>query len=191
MDPDRWRRRVPSDESGVTEGPDVHARLAQELVDAYPSAVAEVYGFLLPRCGSPTLAEDLTAETFMAAVAAIARSAVDTITTGWLIVVARRRLVDHWRRWDREERSLSEVAQQTEHTTDPWDEVIDVDAARTALLTLAPQHRAALTLRYVDGLSVPDVAEQLERGVHATEGLLQRARVALRKAYTQGDADEA
>jgi hypothetical protein len=37
----------------------------------YPGALPQVYGYLLPRCGSTALAEDLTAETFMAAVAAV------------------------------------------------------------------------------------------------------------------------
>lgn len=31
----------------------------------------QVYGYLLPRCGSVAAAEDLTAETFVAAVAAV------------------------------------------------------------------------------------------------------------------------
>ena len=39
----------------------------------YPVALPQVYGYLLPRCGSVALAEDLTAETFMAAVAATRR----------------------------------------------------------------------------------------------------------------------
>ena len=37
--------------------------------------------------------------------------------------------------------------------------------------------------RYLDGLSVPEVAEQLGRTVHATEALLVRARAAFRRAY--------
>ena len=52
---------------------------------------------------------------------------------------------------------------------------------------LAPQHRAALTLRYLDGLSVPAVASVLGRTVDATEALLVRARRELRKAYEEGD----
>ena len=44
-------------------------------------------------------------------------------------------------------------------------------------------HRAALTLRYLDGLPVPEVANHLGRTVHATEALLVRARTAFRHAY--------
>ena len=44
-------------------------------------------------------------------------------------------------------------------------------------------HRTALTLRYLDGLPVPEVAALLDRTVHATEALLVRARLAFRRAY--------
>ena len=62
--------------------------------------------------------------------------------------------------------------------------------AHAVLDQLGPHHRAALTLRYLDGLSVPEVADHLGRGVHATEALLVRARVAFRRAY-EGDGDDA
>ena len=50
------------------------------------------------------------------------------------------------------------------------------------LAALGPHHRAALTLRYADGLPVPEVADHLGRTVHATEALLVRARRAFRAA---------
>ena len=48
---------------------------------------------------------------------------------------------------------------------------------------LGAHHRAALTLRYLDGLPVPEVARHLDRTVHATEALLVRARAAFRRIY--------
>ena len=48
---------------------------------------------------------------------------------------------------------------------------------------LAPQHRLALTLRYLDDLPVADVAAALDRTLHATEALLVRARSAFRTHY--------
>jgi RNA polymerase sigma-70 factor (ECF subfamily) len=53
------------------------------------------------------------------------------------------------------------------------------------LARLAPQHRAALVLRHVDDLPVPQVAAALGRTVHATEALLSRARTAFRRAYEE------
>jgi RNA polymerase sigma-70 factor (ECF subfamily) len=45
----------------------------------------------------------------------------------------------------------------------------------------------ALTLRYLDGLPVRDVAAYLGRTEHATEALLVRARAAFRRTYGAGD----
>jgi RNA polymerase sigma-70 factor (ECF subfamily) len=56
-----------------------------------------------------------------------------------------------------------------------------------ALLQLSGPQRTALTLRYLDGLSVPEVAQHLDRSVHATETLLVRARAALRRVYEEGE----
>ena len=54
---------------------------------------------------------------------------------------------------------------------------------------LGEHHRAALTLRYVDGLPVAEVADLLGRTVHATEALLVRARAAFRRTYEKGASD--
>ena len=56
--------------------------------------------------------------------------------------------------------------------------------ARQVLERQTGVHRAALTLRYLDGLPVPEVARALGRTVHATEALLVRARAAFRRSYT-------
>jgi RNA polymerase sigma-70 factor (ECF subfamily) len=154
-------------------------------VAIYPVALPQVYGYLLMRCGSVAVAEDLTAETFVAAVAAVRRRQVQQVSLAWLVSVARHKLVDHWRRVAREQRGLSAVEQEQGTLEDPWEDVLDVDAAHAALSRLAVPQRLALTLRYLDGLSVPEVAEHLGRSVHATETLLVRARAALRRVYEE------
>lgn len=150
----------------------------------YRRALPLVYGYLLPRCGSAALAEDLAAETFMAAVAAARRPDPPDVTVQWLVGVARHKLVDHWRRAARERRSLAAAEPRAE---DPWEEWLDAEAAHAALSRLSPHHRAALVLRYVDGLPVADVSGHLGRSLHATETLLVRARAALRRVYLDGE----
>jgi RNA polymerase sigma-70 factor (ECF subfamily) len=153
----------------------------------YRHALPRVYGYLLPRCGSTVVAEDLTAETFMAAVAAVRAGRVQApeVTVAWLVGVARHKLADHWRRSAREERGIAAVAVLAEEAGDPWDEHLDAQVAHAALARLAGPQRAALTLRYLDGLPVAEVAACLGRSVHATETLLVRARAALRRIYRE------
>jgi RNA polymerase sigma-70 factor, ECF subfamily len=71
---------------------------------------------------------------------------------------------------------------------DPWDATLDRVRASDVLGALGDHHRSALTLRYVDGLPVPEVADLLGRTVHATEALLVRARNAFRAVYLGGEA---
>ena len=163
------------------------------LLDLYDRALPQVYGYLLSRCGQRALAEDLTAETFLAAVDAVRAAPSPPLTTGWLIGVARHKLSDHWRRQAREERTLRAVAAEPDPACDdPWDARLDALRARDVLQRLGPHHRAVLTLRYMDDLPVPEVADLLGRTVHATEALLVRARSAFRAAYSregEGDGD--
>ncbi|HEY7429112.1 MAG TPA: sigma-70 family RNA polymerase sigma factor [Streptosporangiaceae bacterium] len=163
------------------------------LVALYPRALPQVYGYLLPRCGSTAVAEDLTADTFMAAVAALQAPAAPALTVGWLIGVARNKLVDHGRRAASDERKLAAIATEAAAAhapgavTDPWDDTLDAALVHAALARLPYPQRAALTLRYLDALPVGQVAAHLGRSVHATETLLVRARAALRRAYQEGE----
>jgi RNA polymerase sigma-70 factor (ECF subfamily) len=161
------------------------------LVAIYPAALPQIYGYLLPRCGSVAVAEDLTAETFLAAVAARRQPGTPEVTVAWLVGVARHKLVDHWRRRAREQRGLHAVEGQAEPLDDPWGEWLDAEAAHAALSRLSGLHRVALTLRYLDGLPVAQVAAHVDRSVHATETLLVRAKAALRRVYEEARRDDA
>ena len=156
------------------------------LLALYDDAVGEVYGYLLSRCRNRVVAEDITSEVFMGAVDSVSRGTDPDVTVAWLIGIARHKLVDHWRRLEREQRRIQAVADEpgaADADDDPWDAHLDVLAARDALERLGAHHRSALTLRYLDGLSVPEVAAVLGRTVHATEALLVRARRAFRDVY--------
>jgi RNA polymerase sigma-70 factor (ECF subfamily) len=168
----------------------VHAQPgdADPLIAIYPVALPQVYGYLLPRCGSVVVAEDLTAETFVAAIAAIRKERPPEVTVAWLVGVARHKLVDHWRRIAREQRHLAEAEVDADTVDDPWGAWLDVEAAHAALSHLSGHHRIALTLRYLDGLPVGEVAAHLDRSVHATETLLVRARAALRRVYREAES---
>jgi RNA polymerase sigma-70 factor, ECF subfamily len=155
------------------------------LLTVYDRALPQVYGYLMARCGDRAVAEDLTSETFLA-VAAGRHDA--PLTLAWLIGIARHKLVDHWRWQDRQNRLLEAAQGSSADPDDPWDVEVDRWRAHEVLTLLAPQHRAALTLRYLDGLSVPEAATMLDRGVAATEALLVRARREFRLAY-EGSTD--
>jgi len=162
--------------------PRAHPDPAFALLELYEAALPQVYGYLLPRCGNRTQAEELTSETFLAAVKAAREGA--PVSTPWLIGTARHKLVDHWRRQAREQRGLRLLYEDP--LDDPWDTEIDALHAHAVLEELGAHHRCALTLRYLDGLPVAEVAKHLGRTLHATEALLTRARTAFKRIHNGG-----
>lgn len=177
---------LPGDYAGVSNELEPSQECSHRLLALYDEALPHVYGYMLSRAGDKALAEDLTADTFMAAAAAVRSGTAPTPTTGWLTGIARHKLADHWRHVEREQRALRRAHGGQVLEEDPWNARLDVIRAREVLAGLRPQHRAALTLRHADGLSVPEVAAHLGRTVHATEALLARARAVFRARYEEG-----
>ena len=172
---------------GIAVGEAEHA---EALLRIYDDALPRVFGYLRNRCESHSAAEELTSETFLAAVSQIRRGVLDEVTIAWLIGIARHKLLDHWRRGDSRATDSFDPALPPNDPAlheDPWDAVLDQHRVAVVLAELGAHHRSALTLRYVDGLPVADVAETLGRTLHATEALLVRARLAFRRLYEGSD----
>jgi RNA polymerase sigma-70 factor, ECF subfamily len=142
------RRSVgrPGDDEGVTH-PQVRPDPAFGLLKLYDDALPRVYGYLLARCGDTGLAEELTAESFLAAVHAARKPGAPDPSIPWLIGVARHKLADHWRRVERERRGLRMLDGEPGGVDDPWETLLDRIRAREVLGRLGPHHRAALTLQ--------------------------------------------
>lgn len=148
----------------------------------YDEALPHVFRYLYHRCGRDTeLAEELTQETFVAAVRSRAGFAGGE-SIAWLVGIARHRLVDHFRLLERRERGFRRLVT---HRPEPsWIGAPEVDDELAVLLARLPAaQRAALALRYLDDLPVRDVARMMGRSEGAVESLLSRGRDALRRSY--------
>jgi RNA polymerase sigma-70 factor (ECF subfamily) len=156
----------------------------------YDDALPRVYGYFLHRCGgSVAVAEDLTQDTFLAAVAELKQERRVKTPVPWIYGIARHKLLDHYRREERAERSVRALETETR------DEELVVDdtnegreRAIAALASVAATQRAALVLCYADGFSVSETARMLDRSVDAVESLLARGRASFKRAYLQGEA---
>ncbi len=171
----------------MSEQARVGGGLKEAFLAFYDTALPHVWGYLSARCPTQAIAEELTSEVFLAAADAVRKNASAPVSVPWAIGVARHKLVDHWRGEAREQRRVQAVAGDfasgTVGAEDPWDARLDEMQARDVLQRMAPQQRAALCLRYMDGLPVAEVAVELGRTVHATEALLMRAKAAFRRQY--------
>jgi RNA polymerase sigma-70 factor (ECF subfamily) len=140
---------------------------------------------MLHRCGDPDLAEDLMAEALLAAARRYREGEAGEVTVAWIMSVARNKLLEHWRRSQREQNRLRLAWSTQRESLVSWPEVASPERALGVLRRMAPMYQAVLTLRYLDELTVPDVARELGRSLHATESLLTRAKAAFRRAYVE------
>jgi RNA polymerase sigma-70 factor (ECF subfamily) len=154
----------------------------------YDDAVIRVYGYLQGRCGGDAdLAEELTQQTFIQAVRHWRTFDGRSDAVTWLCSIARNRLVDHYRQIDRQQRRHLRLVVR-ELTIDHGGlqgSLDDREAVLAALRDLPALHHAALVLRFVDGLSVREVAQALGRSEDATESLIRRAKGRFRATYPE------
>jgi RNA polymerase sigma factor (sigma-70 family) len=112
------------------------------------------------------LAEDLAQDALVAALDQWPREGVPANPGAWLMAVAKRRAIDHFRREDTARRGAEALRRDFEDSDrlDLADAVdhIDDDVLRLIFLTchpeLPPESRAALTLRLVGGLTTAEIA---------------------------------
>jgi RNA polymerase sigma-70 factor, ECF subfamily len=178
------------DDKGVSAETDPRSDARRTLLALYDEALPVVYGYFVRRCGDRAAAEDLTSETFLAAMDAARKSNPPPVAIPWLLGVARHKLADHYRRrHDRLATPMAEVPEPVD-IADDWDAELDRLVAESVLARLTEPHRTVLVLRYMDDCTVGECAELIGRTLHATEALLVRAKRAFRQQYPEGARHE-
>jgi RNA polymerase sigma-70 factor (ECF subfamily) len=154
---------------------------ARSLLDL---TAEKVYGFIFARVGGrQEVAEDLVQSTYLEGMRSAHSFRGDATLTTWLCAIARRQVARHFeseRRRLRLERRLRLVAVELEKNSEP-SVVAGSDAMIAALSRMMPLHRQILVLKYLDGLSVEQIAGELGRSKIQIQSLLQRARSGLKR----------
>ena len=155
-------------------------------------SLPRLYGYFLARVnGDQSVAEDLMQESYLAALRELRRGVAVAAPMPWLLGIARHKLIDHYaakrRGFQRTTEWDDEVAETFAEPTDDIAAVADREQVAAALDKLPDAQRLAITLRYLDDLSVPEIATATGRSVHAVESLLARGRIGLRRTLS-GDA---
>jgi RNA polymerase sigma-70 factor (ECF subfamily) len=160
----------------------------------YRRTLPRVYSYLMSRSGGDTaLAEDLTQQTFIAAIDQRSHFDGRSDTVTWLCGIARHKLADHFRAIERDERRQMrlEVRQiELEEGTRVGLDLEDRTVIAEVLRSLPARQRAVLVFVVLDDLSVADAARLIGKSRGATESLLYRARDSFRRAYAAEDRDD-
>jgi RNA polymerase sigma-70 factor, ECF subfamily len=149
----------------------------------YDQHVERIYRYLLARLGAPADAEDLTAETFRAALEGYTRLRSDDSAAAWLVGIARHKLVDHFRR-RKPVFSLEEAAERP-HPGPTVEEMagqrLEINRVSRMLALLNRERAEALALYYFAGLNLAEVGQSMGKSEEAAKKLVQRGLEELRQ----------
>jgi RNA polymerase sigma-70 factor (ECF subfamily) len=151
---------------------------AREFYDLYS---ARIFRFIRHAIGdgADADAEDILQETFMALAEAIPFFRGQSSLFTFACAIAHRKTISfirtrarrgHLMRSHHSETIQTDVASQTD------------EDMRNALASLSADHREVLVLKYIEDMTVAEIAAVLTIGEHAVESRLARARKALIKA---------
>ena len=150
-----------------------------------------LFAFVLQRAqGDEEVAEDIVQETFLGALNGLRRFRGDSQLYTWLCSIATNKIRDYYRMQAREaephEPYGPERAEGGHEPTEPSEEGQLVETRETrhtvrqAMDMLRGDYKEVLSLKYFEGLEVSEISRAMNRSEKSVEGLLSRARKALR-----------
>lgn len=169
------------------------------LQQLYELHTKPLYAFIAHHLDDPQEeVEDIWQETWMAAMHALQGFRGECSFFTWLCSIARHKIADHFRRIGRMENILTSEGFEDNTNlfdSDPIPEQTLADKALRlqvveTLMVLPVDYRVALMHRYVDELSVSEVARKMGKNYKITESLLTRARKAFQTEFLKGTAQE-
>jgi RNA polymerase sigma factor (sigma-70 family) len=135
---------------------------------------ADVYRFLLAAVG-PHDADDCFQETFLSALKAYPRLRDAENLRGWVLTIATRKALDHWRASSRRPMPVERLPERTAPEGDGSDPELWEAVGR-----LPPMQRAALIHRYVLDLPYAEVASAMGCSEEAARSSASEGRKKLR-----------
>lgn len=148
-----------------------------------------VYAFELARDEQASL--DIAQETFIAATRHIGGLREESKFGSWLFGIAHQKCVQRWRKADREAAALEALAREPQESGEDAAELLvrreEEEAFMQTLAQLAPAHRAALLLHFIEGFSLEEIARITDANVGTVKSRLHYAKKALRKAVRAED----
>jgi RNA polymerase sigma-70 factor (ECF subfamily) len=148
-----------------------------------------VLAFLLKRTRNPEVAMDLMAETFAAALVALADRppAIEGSAAPWLLAIARNTLIDSYRRGKVESAARARLALEPMPIGDSdVEQVLRIAAETDLLLRLSEELPAdqfdALRARVIDGRGYEEIARELACSAAVVRKRVSRAIATLRQA---------
>jgi len=162
------------------------------LADIYDTYAPSIYRYVYRKTGDRDIAQDLTAETFHRFLKALRRGGgPHDHLSGWLYRVAHNLVVDHYRSQPSEPPASVE-------DVNPAGEALQAETiarkeqvarVRAALQQLTQLQQKVILLRFLEEMSLQEVALVLDRTVGSVKALQHRAVSSLQRILGDGDEE--
>ncbi len=147
------------------------------FADLYQRHVRRIYRYIYVRVNSVQDAEDLTAQTFMAAFEGIRAYRGEGSIAAWLTIIARNCVVTHYR--TRRPQDTLDLAEDVSAPSHSVEELVGLRLTladvRRALDTLTAEQAEVVRLRIFGELTTAEAAQVMNRSEAAVKMLLHRA----------------
>ena len=158
----------------------------------YRQYVTRIYRYMVTRVHRLADADDLTSQTFIAALIDISRYRGQAPFAAWLFGIASH-IAANYHRANKPRVSLDDV-EHLPHPTPPLDaqvhQRLQLQRVLTALCQLTPERAEAIRLRIFGELSAAEVAQVMGRSTPAAKMLIHRGIQDLRHAIGRDENEE-
>ncbi len=156
------------------------------LAEIYDHYEAKIYSYIYHRVGSQPVAQDLTSQVFLRVLEAIQyQRAWDSSFSGWLYRIAHNLVIDHYRRRGRDTQvPIDDLPMLPSHSEGPEhaaERALTAASLRNAINRLTEEQAQVVTLRFLEGLSITEVAELMGKTEGAIKAMQYRAVTSLRR----------
>lgn len=146
----------------------------------------KIYTYIYRRTGERSLSEDLTGQVFLKMLEAIRnRKAWHSSFSGWLYRIAHNVVIDFYRQRDNQPQvSLDDEPMLPDLNDNPAQATelkLDVERLRAAIARLTDEQAEVISLRFLEGYSISEVAEMMNKTEGSIKALQYRAVANLRQ----------
>lgn len=155
----------------------------------YELYAGPVYRMSLRATGDPDLADDITAKVFLTVIEKLHlfRPQQSGSFRGWLFVIAKNAIRDHWRRTYRIQRLYDDAPYYFDQSPGPVEivlQTLELEELREALATLNDRHRTIVEFR-LSGLTTTEIANAMGVSIASLKSAQTRAYASIRRHFEQ------
>jgi len=171
------------DESALVTAAQTDTEMFALLYDRY---VQRLYHYCYHRTNNAHDAEDLTSQTFLAALEGFSHYRRDGHFAAWLFTIARNKVVDFYRRTPNIPLEESTVPPMTTDLAGEAEISQQKGVLLRAIRALTEDEQELIRLRYVAELSFAEIARALHKSESATKKMLYRLLARLKSQMEAG-----